>query len=245
MKSVGQDPWESYCHLRNVQDLSSDGETPCERRCVELFSGPIIPFGAKVESHLISTEERARLQFGKKVLSGFFFIWNSALDAGGRWRGDILVAHVLREGDNFIFPCADGLVKVGQEKDLKSDHPIEFGETSKKEKNTAVIFKEPDSAVQQREQGRIGSKAWFMGGFTQFALLNNTPLQGNTWSGERLTMVQATSWARTHGQKFGQVCQRNLSKKKNSIGQKRSPKLDNARKLRGIYYVDRGSQGIQ
>ena len=37
----------------------------------EPFSGPIIPFGAKIEHHPISTNDQARLhQFGKKVLSG-------------------------------------------------------------------------------------------------------------------------------------------------------------------------------
>ena len=43
---------------------------------------------------------------------------------------------------------------------------------------------------------------------------------------------------RTYGQKFGQVWQGNLSKQKHSIGQKKSQKLNNAGKLRGIYHID-------
>ena len=43
---------------------------------------------------------------------------------------------------------------------------------------------------------------------------------------------------RTYGQNFVQVWQGNLSKQKHSIGQKKSQKLNNAGKLRGIYHID-------
>ena len=43
---------------------------------------------------------------------------------------------------------------------------------------------------------------------------------------------------RTYGQTFVQVWQGNLSKQKHSIGQKKSQKLNNAGKLRGIYHID-------
>ena len=46
-----------YTILRNVQDLSSDGETPCERRFGKPFEGPIIPFGSLVECYPISAKE--------------------------------------------------------------------------------------------------------------------------------------------------------------------------------------------
>ena len=39
---------ECYCYLRNVHDLLADGKTPYERRFVEPFKGPVIPFGAMV-----------------------------------------------------------------------------------------------------------------------------------------------------------------------------------------------------
>ena len=41
----------------------------------------------------------------------------------------------------------------------------------------------------------------------------------------------------THGQTYGQTRQRIPSKKKNSIWAKEEPKLDNGRRLRGIYHV--------
>ena len=58
---------ECFTHLRNIQDLLSDGKTPYERR-----------FGIP--------------QFGPKVLPGIFLGY--AFNAGGIWKGDILVADI-------------------------------------------------------------------------------------------------------------------------------------------------------
>ena len=56
------------CYLRNVQDLLSDVKTPHEPRFEEPSSGSIIPFGAIVKDHPISSKDQARLhQFGKKT----------------------------------------------------------------------------------------------------------------------------------------------------------------------------------
>ena len=38
------DATECYCYLRNIQDLLSDGKTPCERRFGMSFNRPVIPF---------------------------------------------------------------------------------------------------------------------------------------------------------------------------------------------------------
>ena len=87
------DSMECYCYLRNIQNLSSDGKTPYERRFGVPFKGPIIPFGARVEYHPISAEDLSRLhQVGKKVLPGTFLGY--ALYAGTIWKGDILVADI-------------------------------------------------------------------------------------------------------------------------------------------------------
>ena len=73
MKIGEQILWNAVHHLRNMQDLLSDGKTPCERRFGESFKGPIIPIGAMVEYHPISVRDLSRLhQFGQKVLLGFF-----------------------------------------------------------------------------------------------------------------------------------------------------------------------------
>ena len=96
--------------------------------------GPVIPFGAMVQYHLISTKDLSRLhQFCRKVLPGKI-PWICG-HAGRTWEGDISVAdigelqqmdaselHARRlnakevlmpmKGDNFIYPFADGTVKT-------------------------------------------------------------------------------------------------------------------------------------
>ena len=128
------DSMECYCYLRNIQYLLSDGKTPYERRFGMPLSGPVIPFGAMVECHPISAKDQSRLhQFGAKVLPRIFNGYG--LYAEGIWKGDIMVADIdeLEEMDayeiharrfnakevltpqrsgNFIFPVADGTVKI-------------------------------------------------------------------------------------------------------------------------------------
>ena len=53
------DSMDCYCYLRNVQDLLADGKTPHERRVGEPFKGPVVPFGAMVEYHLISAKDQS------------------------------------------------------------------------------------------------------------------------------------------------------------------------------------------
>ena len=137
------DCMESFTHLRNIQDLLSDGKTPYERRFGKPFKGPIIPFGSLVEYYPISAKDQSRInQFGKKVLPGLFLGY--ALYAGGIWKGDILVADIEeletmdaseiyskrldakevifpKENGIFIFPLADGRIKLpGGDQDLRT-----------------------------------------------------------------------------------------------------------------------------
>ena len=64
---------ECYTYMRNVTDLLSDGKTPYERRFLQPFKGPIIPFGSLVEYHPFTAKDQSRThQFGKKVFPGLF-----------------------------------------------------------------------------------------------------------------------------------------------------------------------------
>ena len=63
---------ECCCYLRNTQDLSSDGEKPCERRFDTALDGPITLFGAEKEYH-------------PGICIGY------ALISGGSWTGDLLI----------------------------------------------------------------------------------------------------------------------------------------------------------
>ena len=125
------DSMKCYCYLRNIQDHLSDWKTPYERRFGMPFDGPVIPFGAMVEYHAISSKDLSRLhQFGPKVLPYIFLVF--VLCAARIWKGDILVADIeeLEEIDaselqarrlsakevstpmkGEIFPVADGTVK--------------------------------------------------------------------------------------------------------------------------------------
>ena len=146
------DSMECCTYLRNVTVFSADGKTPYERRFGQPFKGPIIPFGSLVEYHPITAKDQSRIhQFGKKVVPGLFLGY--ALYAGGIWKGDVLIAdleeletmdateiyskrlnvkEVLfpKENGKFIFPAADGQVKLpGGDQDLRTstlmpDRPI-------------------------------------------------------------------------------------------------------------------------
>ena len=137
MESRANEKWwpdsmECYGHLRNIQDRLSDGMTPEERRFGMPFTESVIPFGAMVDYHPVSAEDKSRLhQFGPKVLPGMFLGY--ALYAGGIWKGDVLVADleeletmdaseiyskrlsakevIFPKRAEFIFPNADGRIK--------------------------------------------------------------------------------------------------------------------------------------
>ena len=73
-------------------------------------------------------------------------------------------------------------------------------------------------------------------GFSQFTRLNEKPPNGYTWSGRRLTKIQAPSQARLFWcQNSSQTCQKAIEIRKDGLGAIEKPKLDNARGLRGIF----------
>ena len=143
-ESWWEDSMECYTYLRNVTDLSSDGKTPNERRFGQPSKGPIIPFGLLVEYYPVAAKDQSRThQFGKKVLPGLFLGYD-ALYAGRIWKGDMLGADteelekmdaseiyskrlsakeviVPKENGKFIFPTADGRIKLpGGDQDLRT-----------------------------------------------------------------------------------------------------------------------------
>ena len=75
-------------------------------------------------------------------------------------------------------------------------------------------------------------------GFTRLIMLSEKPLDGYAWSGERLTRKQTTSrpdkvWPDVW--KHMSDASKRKEKQKWAI---EKPKLDNARRLRGIYFID-------
>ena len=75
-------------------------------------------------------------------------------------------------------------------------------------------------------------------GFTQFTLLEEKPPNGFMWSGGRLTRKQLTSRPDYPRPDLWTKLGRNAQLKERQKWQHEKPKLDNARKLRGIYFTD-------
>ena len=72
-------------------------------------------------------------------------------------------------------------------------------------------------------------------GFTRFTVLNEKPPAGYTWSGKRLTRNETTSRPDTLWPE--DMCDASKRKEMQKCAVEK-PKLDNARRLRGIYFID-------
>ena len=144
---------ECHCYLRNVQDLSSDGQTPHERRFEEKFRGSNVSrFEQKTRRGCIKLARKysqasscamfyVREEVGKETSSqqtSKHYRRTTHPKSKENGTKEVLVPN---EGDNFIFHFLT-VPRSWHEKVLKSEHLTDFGKTSKMEKNSAVIFKE-------------------------------------------------------------------------------------------------------
>ena len=75
-------------------------------------------------------------------------------------------------------------------------------------------------------------------GFTQFTLLEEKAPDGYMWSGERLTRKQLTSRPDHLWPELWKSMGKHAKLKERQKRSHEKPKLDNARKLRGIYFID-------
>ena len=75
-------------------------------------------------------------------------------------------------------------------------------------------------------------------GFTQFTLSDEKPPDGYMWSGGRLTKRQATSRADYLWPELWMKLARNAKLREKQKWAIEKPKLDNAGRLRGIYFID-------
>ena len=82
-------------------------------------------------------------------------------------------------------------------------------------------------------------------GFTQFTLWDEKPPNGKMWSGERLTKRQATSRPDHLWPELQTKLGRNAKLREKQKWSIEKPKLDNARRLRGIYFIDPEDNGVQ
>ena len=86
------------------------------------------------------------------------------------------------------------------------------------------------------DESRDLSDPWT--GFTQFTLSDEKPPDGYMWSGWRLTKRQATSRPHHLWPELWRGMARNAKLRKKHKWAIEKPKLDNARRLRGIYFID-------
>ena len=105
------DSMEFYSYLRHIQDLLFDGKTPYERRFGMPFNGPVIPFGALVENHLISANDQSRLHQLEQKSCQFFpadIEELEKMDASGLHARRINAKEVLtpHRSGNFMFPVS-------------------------------------------------------------------------------------------------------------------------------------------
>ena len=75
-------------------------------------------------------------------------------------------------------------------------------------------------------------------GFTQFALVEEKVLEGYIWSGSRLTRKQLTSRPDHLWPELWKSMGKNAKLKEKQQWSEEKIHLDNARKLRGIYFID-------
>ena len=86
------------------------------------------------------------------------------------------------------------------------------------------------------EEERELSDAWT--GFTRFVLLKERPPEGYTWSGRRLTRKQTTSRPDDVWPDMWKLMSYAAKKKAKQIWACEKPKVDNARRLRGIHFIE-------
>ena len=82
-------------------------------------------------------------------------------------------------------------------------------------------------------------------GFTQFTLLEEKPPEGYVWSGERLTGKQQTSRPDHLWPEFWKTMGKNAKLKEKQKWSNEKLHLENARKLRGIYFIDPEDKGFK
>ena len=86
------------------------------------------------------------------------------------------------------------------------------------------------------EADRDPSEEWT--GFTHFTILNEKPSDGDTWSGDRPTRIPATSRPDHLWPEIRSGLSKAAQRREKQQWAVEKPKLDNARKLRGIYFID-------
>ena len=93
------------------------------------------------------------------------------------------------------------------------------------------------------DEDRELSDTWT--GFTRFSILNEKPPDGFSWSGRRLTRKQTTSRPDSLWPEIWKDMSDASKRKEKQKWAIEKPKLDNARRLRGIFFIEQEDEDIK
>ena len=82
-------------------------------------------------------------------------------------------------------------------------------------------------------------------GFTRFTILDEKPPDGYTWSGRRLTRKQTTSRPDTLWPEIWKDMSEASKRREKQKWAIEKPKLDHARKSRGVYFIDPADEELK
>ena len=127
-------------------------------------------------------------------------------------------------------------VKLHMSREESFPIPLRYIDVTRATNTTLDVLLELIDDYWNIEGDRDLSDAWR--GFTWFTMLNEKPPDGKTWSGERLTKRQKNIQVGSLvGQKYG-IMSNAAERKEKQKWAIEKPMLDNARKLRGVYFID-------
>ena len=116
--------------------------------------------------------------------------------------------------------------------------PLEYIDVTRKTHASLDVFLEKHiEHYWNLDEDRELSDAWT--GFTRFFLLIEMPPDGYTWSGGRLTRKQTTSRPDNVWPDMSKHMSDAVKRKATQKWAIEKPKLDDARKLRGIFFIER------
>ena len=139
---------------------------------------------------------------------------------------------------NFLY-ChhVEPRVKLYSSREESFPIPLQYIDVSKTtHTNLDVKQEERIDDYRNIDGSRDLSDAWT--GFAQFSLSEGPP-KGDMWSGWRLTKRQATSKSDHLWPELWRGVARNAKLREKHEWAFQKPKIDNARRLRGIYFIDR------
>ena len=145
------------------------------------------------------------------------------------------------QGTTFTVITLNGESKLYMPREESSLIPLKFFDVTRTTDTSFDVMLEKNiNDSRHVDVGREMSDMWT--GFTRFTALNQKPPDRFSRSRERLTRKQTTSMPDNFGQGCGKICPTRRKRKEKPKWPIVKWKLDNARRLRGIYFIDHNDE---